>query len=96
VQSELEHRRSKARYKRTNKKLFVKQLARIEHRETRLRQIRAKLANHRQEGCNDAALGTLRKHHHIGASENDYEHIGTFLRQHAGDPAIKVQIQINA
>jgi hypothetical protein len=30
-------------------------------------------------------------HHHIGVSESKYEHIGTFLRLRAGDPAIRVR-----
>lgn len=33
---------------------------------------------------------TPQEHHHIGLSQNLHEHIGTFLRKHAGDPAIKV------
>jgi hypothetical protein len=33
---------------------------------------------------------TPQEHHHIGVSQNRFEHIGTFLRQHAGDPAVQV------
>lgn len=33
----------------------------------------------------------LLKHHHIGKSQEHYEHIGTFLRAHAYDPAVKVR-----
>lgn len=29
-------------------------------------------------------------HHHIGLSQKSPIHIGTFLRSHQGDPAIKV------
>jgi hypothetical protein len=35
---------------------------------------------------------TSQEHHHIGVSQNHHEHIGTFLRRNAGDPAIKVSI----
>lgn len=31
------------------------------------------------------------QHHHIGKSEHMYEDIGTFLRIHQDDPAIKVR-----
>lgn len=34
---------------------------------------------------------TLDAHHHIGKSQNEPEHIGTFLSKNAGDPAIKVK-----
>jgi hypothetical protein len=29
-------------------------------------------------------------HHHIGSSQNCHEHILSFLREHEGDPAIRV------
>ena len=29
------------------------------------------------------------EHHHIGLSQNQHEHIGTFLRKNSGDPAVK-------
>jgi hypothetical protein len=37
---------------------------------------------------------TPHEHHHIGVSQNHYEHIGTFLQKHSGDPAISVRIFI--
>jgi hypothetical protein len=43
VQGELEHRTRKARYRRTDRKNFQKQLAQIERRTARLRRIRARL-----------------------------------------------------
>src|SRR5882762_3314981 len=89
AQMELEHRTPKARYKRTDKKLFIKQLARIERREARLRRIRARLS---QEGrIGETVAKTPHEHHHIGASQNQFEHIGTFLRRNSEDPAVKVQ-----
>lgn len=90
MQGELEHRTSKGRYKRTDKKCFVRQLARIERREARLRRIRARLSGE-QRMRREAVGNTPREHHHIGTSQNNFEHIGTFLRQNAGDPAIHVR-----
>jgi hypothetical protein len=97
MQGELEHRTSKARYKQTDKKDFVRQLAKIERREARLRRLRAKLSD---GGLSDG--GQLQdeetvaadplKHHHIGRSQNNYYHIGTFLRNNAADPAVKVGV----
>jgi hypothetical protein len=88
LQTELEHRRPKARYKRTDKKLYIKQLAQIERREAHLRRIRARLPENRT--WSEAVASTPKEHHHIGASQNNYEHIGTFLHNHADDPAVQV------
>jgi hypothetical protein len=89
LQGELEHRTAKARYKRTDRKLFVKQLAQIERRQARLRRIKAKLSPEAQ-ARREAISKEPQQHHHIGRSQNQYEHIGTFLRRHAGDPAVMV------
>lgn len=90
-QGELEHRRPKARFSRTDKKKYIKQMTRIEQREMRLRRIQAKL---RKTGkvidVNDSKRRLLSCHHHIGISQKHYEHIGTFLWKNAGDPAIQV------
>jgi hypothetical protein len=89
---ELEHRKPKARYKRTAKKQpFIKQLARIERREARLRRIRAKLSKEGSGNTIEAVGNTPQEHHHIGVSQNQFEHLGTFLRDHSGDPSIKVR-----
>jgi sRNA-binding protein len=93
TQGELEHRRSKARYKRTDKKTFVKQLARMERRESRLRRIRERFSSD-SEGrfAHELVPRTPQEHHHIGVSEKHHENIGCFLRKRAGDPAVQVQI----
>src|SRR5882762_4566174 len=88
AQMELEHRTPKARYKRTDKKLFIKQLARIERRETRLRRIRTRLS--RDRSTDEKVPNTPHGHHHIGTSQNQFEHIGTFLSRNSGDLATKV------
>jgi hypothetical protein len=91
MQGELEHRRPKARFKRTDKKReFVRQMARIERREFRLRRIRARLSGKSKMPC-EAVGSAPHEHHHIGVSQNNFEHIGTFLQNHAGDPATKVR-----
>src|SRR5882762_12004525 len=90
AQMELEHRTPKARYKRTDKKKFIRQLARIERREARLRRVRARLPGN--GGLEEQVAKTPQEHHHIGVSQNHHEHIGTSLRRNAGDPAIKVSI----
>jgi hypothetical protein len=88
LQGELEHRTSKARYLRTDRRSFVKQLTRIERRQTRLNRIKRKLS---PQIPVEGVATTPEAHHHIGMSENRYEHIGTFLRSHSGDPAMKVE-----
>ena len=67
--------------------MFVRQLAVIERRETRLRRIRAMLS---RQGRDEPVGSTPQEHHHIGVSQKHFKHIGTFLRQHATDPAIQV------
>jgi hypothetical protein len=65
----------------------VKQLAAIERRVARLRRIRNRLS---KENRLEAVPKTLKEHHHIGRSRNRFVHIPSFLRERAGDPAIKV------
>ncbi|EDR01180.1 uncharacterized protein LACBIDRAFT_312455 [Laccaria bicolor S238N-H82] len=90
-QGELEHRTPKARYRRTDKKLFIKQLTQIERRQTRLRRLRrnyfptSPLSHSNKERLN----GSAKDHHHIGKSEALYEDIGSFLRTRDDDPATK-------
>jgi hypothetical protein len=85
-QGELEHRSPKARYRRTDRRSFIKQLTQIERRQARIRRIKQKCRQNR----NERVANTPEAHHHIGRSENQFEHIGTFLNAHAGDPAVKV------
>ncbi|KAF7966593.1 hypothetical protein HWV62_37801 [Athelia sp. TMB] len=85
---ELEHRTPKSRYPRTGRKFYVRQLANIDSRMTRLRRIRertgaAKLAFENVPASPD-------HHHHIGVSENLSIHTGEFIRAGAGDPAMEV------
>jgi hypothetical protein len=88
AQGELEHRFSKARYRRTDRKSFHQQIAKIERRQRRLHRIREKCARVIKENL----PRTLEEHHHIGRSEIQYKHIGTFLHHHSGDPATKVSL----
>ena len=76
-----------------DKRLFVKQLARIERRQARLRRIRAKISKESRVH-EEVVENTPEQHHHIGVSQKHYEHIGTFLQKNLGDPAIKVQTSI--
>jgi hypothetical protein len=93
TQGELEHRTTKARYKRTDRKRYVRQLAQIERQEARLRQIKEKLRMHRQEQ-GEVVAKSMEEHHHIGVSQRQYYHIGTFLQRNSGDPAAKVAISV--
>ncbi|KAG6914461.1 hypothetical protein DXG01_017109 [Tephrocybe rancida] len=81
---ELEHRTSKARYQRTDRKDFKKQLARIERRQARICRI------HRRTGSKSTSTrqGTnLEAHHIIGRTENLHTHITSFVRGPDGHPA---------
>lgn len=70
----------------------MEQIARIERRQQRLRRLRTRF----QTALNVPHSSTMDSepapdiHHHIGKSQNEYESIGEFLSQNAGDPAIQV------
>lgn len=91
TQGELEHRNSKARYRRTDRKTVVKQLTQIERRQARIRRIRQK-HQAATKITNENVANTPEEHHHIGKSEKCFEEVGDFLRLHSGDPAVKVQL----
>jgi hypothetical protein len=86
----LEHRSPKARYTRTSRKQFIKQLTQIERRQARLRAIRAR---HKKAGipqCEEVEI-CPEAHHVIGVSQNYPVNIPLFLHKFAGDPAVKVK-----
>jgi hypothetical protein len=89
-QGELEHRSPKARYTRTSRKRFIKQMTQIERRQARLRRIRAK--HHKEAGnvMNEDIARSPEAHHHIGKSQNFPENICSFVQKNRGDPAVKV------
>ena len=78
----------KSHYLRTDCNAFVKQLAKIEQWQKRLRRIKQRMA------CRFNPLEKVSKspevHHHIEMSQDCHSHIGTFLQAHIEDPAIKV------
>jgi hypothetical protein len=89
-QGELEHRMPKGRYRRTDRRDFIRQLTQIERRQARLRRIKQrqqKLAPRAElnENASDPRL-----QHHMGQSEKVYDEFGHYLRSRARDPAMKV------
>ncbi|KAG6905246.1 hypothetical protein DXG01_003988 [Tephrocybe rancida] len=85
---ELEHRTVKARYKRTDRKAYSRQIARIERREARLRKIHACTNPFERADDDTVRKGNPDVHHIIGKTENLPLHIGTFVADQSGDPAI--------
>jgi hypothetical protein len=77
------------RYKRTDRKEFVKQLTRIERRQARVRRIRPQ--PYERLPSDEECPTTPEAHHTIGATENFSEHLGLFIQKYAGDPAIEVR-----
>ncbi|KAG1865192.1 hypothetical protein C8R48DRAFT_601365, partial [Suillus tomentosus] len=85
---ELEHRTSKARYHRTDRKEYVEQITRIERRQARIHHIRDEQAPH--SVANEEEVATSPEaHFHIGKSQNYPENITLFLQRNLGDPAVK-------
>lgn len=96
LQGELEHRSPKARYRRTDRKDFIRQLTQIERRQACLCQIKQqtskiKLPTNPHQPREMAA--SPEQHHHIGKNENMYEELGGFLRKHQNDPAVTVRTE---
>ncbi|KAG0706560.1 hypothetical protein DFH29DRAFT_995942 [Suillus ampliporus] len=86
---ELEHRTGKRRYLRTDRKSFIRQLTQIERRQTRIRCIKNCLEEPRASEAADSMTYKPCIHHHIGLSEKSNDDIGSYLRLHEGDPAMK-------
>lgn len=99
VQSELEHRNPKSRYKRTSRKKFIKQLTEIERRQARLRRIRQKLNAREVSGPRSDAAdnrpGSSSCRYHIGRTQNNPVNIGLFLSENRFDPAVQVTLALN-
>ncbi|KAF7432593.1 hypothetical protein PC9H_004535 [Pleurotus ostreatus] len=100
---EVEHRRAKTgRYMRTSKKQFEEQMAAMDIRDQRIRDIEHQLHlqdaqqnSHRSSSADtgnkpdEEAYSKLDAHHVIGVSQRDYIDIGRWLLQNQGDPAVK-------
>lgn len=87
MQGELEHRTSKGRFIRTNRKSYVPQLASIERRQAHIRWIRMKRdALH----LADPVPNDPEQHHVIGRSQNFPEDLSIFVQTNIGDPATRV------
>lgn len=89
----MEHRSPKARYRRTDRKNFVKQLTQIERRQARIRRIKQRNTMHKAPTKplwpQETAISP-EQHHFIGQNENTYEEFGAFIRKHRDDPAVIV------
>lgn len=59
----------------------------MERREARLRSLHAQ---HFPKAEDPILTQDFEVHHNMGKSQNDYEHIGTFLSDNSHDPAVKV------
>jgi hypothetical protein len=79
----------KARFSRTSRKHFIKQLTRIERRQARLRRIRQRYKESGRAAREEVPISP-ELHHVIGRSQNYPEHIPSFLQNNANDPAVKV------
>jgi hypothetical protein len=88
-QTELEHRTPKSRYMRTSRKSFVKQLADIERRQTRIRRAREQFIRS-SKSPPEVVVSNLEAPYNMGKSQNQPVNIEQFQQMHEGDPAVKV------
>jgi len=100
---ELEHRRVKRFYGRTNKQQFLGQIAKHQRRERLLQRIKQRLAN---KTSSDAGLPVQQPrgyqdpdelpytkpeaHYHISASEKEFLNVTSFLSQNRDERALEV------
>ena len=63
----------------------------VERREARIRRIRSRnLTEHKGSASYEEVAVNPEVHHNIGKSEAFPEHIGLFVMNHSGDPAVNV------
>lgn len=101
-QGESQHRTSKGRFERTNKTNFTGQLANIERRESRLRDISDALS---RSGVAPAPSRRLvdskpnfeealpEQHNYVARSQRDPIHIPTWVHAQGDDPAALVDVK---
>jgi len=103
MQGELAHRFVKRLYGRTNKNNAIRQIAKNERRNVRLRHARdAAAAPRRQHDHHDHHVQfsdhdplpptSFHQHHHMSDSKNFPHHLMSFIRQPPNDPAKKVSL----
>ncbi|KAI0259134.1 hypothetical protein BC834DRAFT_974518 [Gloeopeniophorella convolvens] len=93
---ELEHRRVKRFYARTNKNDYTQQISQHEQRKRVLNTIDSRLTGQAAGAVPPAAATTdeelpptiPRDHHHIGESNNIHFNLIIWLQEHRGDPAV--------
>ena len=92
LQGELKHCHPKAHFSPTDKKGFIKQMTRIEHREMCIHHIWAELCILMKAKKSYTTGKALRDCYYIGKSENTYQHVGIFLQNTAGDPTVNMSV----
>ncbi|KAG6912752.1 hypothetical protein DXG01_012439, partial [Tephrocybe rancida] len=88
---ELEHQTVKARYSRTDRKEFTRQVARIERQQARVCRIErsTKAAESFEDDMTMTEANGSEAHHLIGKTENLPTHIGQHVNEHFGNPAVQ-------
>lgn len=97
-QGELEHRRVKRFYKRTNKTRFERQIAKHERMERHYRKyintLRAKTGGHvtskLRSSADDANAALPQQHYSMAKKDRDHVGLYSLPNLHVGDPALNV------
>ncbi|KAJ8088849.1 hypothetical protein PM082_014095 [Marasmius tenuissimus] len=89
---ELEHRRVKRFYARTNKAKFVKQVANHERREQIIRRIEARVVKGKEpqkpSDSEPPLVTSPNTHHFISADCSNWFNVREWMNKHSGDPAV--------
>ncbi|KAJ7218251.1 hypothetical protein B0H12DRAFT_1001581, partial [Mycena haematopus] len=85
---ELEHRRVKGFYARTNKNKAVRQMTQLERRNTTLLRIASHAHSKAKRRSESLPYTAPEQHYHISPSRNFSFHLTAWLRSNQGDPAV--------
>lgn len=99
AQGELAHRALKAFYPLTNKLDTPAQLAKHERRRRvlqRVAEVAGTSSPGNQSGADALQSTSSEQQHHIATNRNNPVQIFAFIREHEGDPAVKVEVILDA
>lgn len=90
---------------RTSRKAFVRQMTQIERRQARIRRVRHYLSHNKSNSdlanrqllpeTTNIPAGDTDTRYQIGKTQNNPEHIVSFIQGNEKDPAIKVGLELN-
>jgi hypothetical protein len=89
----LEHRTAKLQYPHTDRREYIKQMTQVECREACIRHIHTRTLDKGEKSTiYEHVAQKPDAHHCIRQSEDSYEHVGLYVMEHNGEPAVKLKV----